>query len=101
MKPALLLLVVLSSLTSQPLLADTARGAQLEQEHCTGCHAARFGGDESAIYLRQNRRVNSYQRLLSQVRFCENNLGLTWFDDQIADVADYLDQNYYHFTPAK
>jgi len=86
---------------SQSVLADVSRGAKLERDNCSGCHAARFDGDMNAIYLRQNRRVNNYNRLVSQVKFCKNNLGLTWFEDQVMDVVKHLNQNYYHFTPNK
>jgi cytochrome c1 len=92
-------LSILTILSSQSALADAARGAQLERDNCSACHAARFQGDASLIYLRRNRRVSSYDGLISQVKFCENNLGLTWFDDQITDVVEHLNQDYYHFTP--
>ncbi|MDH3354377.1 MAG: cytochrome c [Chromatiales bacterium] len=101
MKIVTLMLALLFGLLSQNSLADVARGAQLEKENCSHCHAARFNGDQTAIYLRNKRRVNSYKQLTSQVRFCENNLELTWFDNQILDVSEHLNQRYYHFTPQK
>ena len=77
--------------------ADADRGARLHEQNCLKCHRSMFGGDGSAIYTRENRRVTSLAGLEAQVRRCENNLGLTWFDDQVADVVEYLDANYYHF----
>ena len=97
MRVILLLLTALSILSNQSAVADAARGAELEQNNCTSCHAARFEGNKSAIYLRDNKRVHNYNQLVSQVRFCENNLGLTWFDNQILDVVEHLNQSYYHF----
>ena len=32
-----------------------------------------------------------------QVRFCEQAVGLTWFDDEIDAVTRYLNQGFYHF----
>lgn len=81
--------------------ADAAAGARLESENCTGCHAARFEGDEGAIYVRKNRIVNSYDQLIARVRFCEAMLGLVWFDDQIMDVVKHLNRRYYHFNNTK
>lgn len=81
--------------------ADTTNGEALEQKHCSGCHANMFNGDSSTIYLRGNRRVTDHGKLISQVNFCKNNLGLTWFDDQVMDVVEHLDQRYYHFNSAK
>jgi hypothetical protein len=32
-----------------------------------------------------------------QVRFCKDNLGLTWFDDEVNDVIHYLNKDFYKF----
>lgn len=98
---AIATVVLLQILNIHYSFADTIRGAKLESNHCKVCHAARFNGDSSAIYLRDKRRVNNYNQLISQVRFCENNLGLTWFNDQVMDVVEHLNQSHYHFSPEK
>ncbi|MCW8826459.1 MAG: cytochrome c [Gammaproteobacteria bacterium] len=97
MRNAFALIIMLQLLLIQNSYADAARGGKLEKESCSACHASRFNGDSNAIYLRKNRRVDSYSRLISQVKFCEANLGLTWFDDQIMDVVEHLNQSHYHF----
>jgi hypothetical protein len=33
----------------------------------------------------------------TQVRFCKDNLGLAWFDDEVNDVIGYLNKEYYRF----
>lgn len=76
--------------------ADPERGGQLHAQNCVSCHRSIIGGDGSALYTREDRRVTSLAGLEIQVRRCENNLGLTWFDDQVADVVEYLNANYYH-----
>jgi hypothetical protein len=78
--------------------ADAARGAQLHSQQCTGCHAARFGGDGSGIYTRDNRRVRSLPGLQQQVNRCKNNLQIVWFDEDVDDVVDHLNASYYHFS---
>lgn len=75
--------------TSLPA-ADIENGNDLHFENCTGCH-------DSTAYTRDNRVVRSLERLGTQVRFCRDNLGLTWFDDEVGDVIGYLNKEYYHF----
>ncbi len=70
--------------------ADIDNGDDLHFANCTGCH------DES-VYTRDNRRVSSLPRLGTQVHFCKDSLGLTWFDDEVEDVIGYLNKTYYHF----
>ena len=70
--------------------ADIENGDDLHFENCTGCH-------DSTAYTRDNRKVQSLARLGTQVRFCKDNLGLTWFDDEVDDVIGYLNKEYYHF----
>ncbi len=70
--------------------ADIENGDDLHFENCTGCH-------DSSTYTRENRRVQSLARLGTQVRFCKNSLGLTWFDDEVDDVIGYLNKEFYHF----
>ena len=78
-----------ATLSAQPsAAAETAQ--PLYQEHCTRCHG-------SEVYTRADRKVTSYDALVGQVQRCELALELTWFDDQIAQVADYLNQQFYHF----
>ena len=59
--------------------ADIENGDDLHFENCTGCH-------DSTAYTRDNRVVRSLARLGTQVRFCRDNLDLTWFDDEVDDV---------------
>ena len=70
--------------------SDTERGETLVDTHCQRCHG-------SEVYTRPNRRVSSLPGLRKQVRFCEQNLGLTWFDDDIENTATYLNQEFYKF----
>jgi len=78
------------------LCAATARAANIENgndlhfEHCTGCH-------DSSVYTRENRNVRNLAQLGKQVRFCKDSIGLTWFDDEVDDVIEYLNATYYHY----
>ena len=68
--------------------ADAERGKQLVDKHCTSCH-------DDKVYTRKNRRVTTLDGLKKQVKRCELNLGLTWFDEDINDVVSYLNSSYY------
>jgi mono/diheme cytochrome c family protein len=77
--------------------ADAAKGKALVQKHCISCHASSFGGDGSGIYTREDRIVKSSKGLVQQIRNCNTNLGLQWFDEDELNVARYLNEQYYHF----
>ena len=70
--------------------ADAGRGKQLVGENCTSCH-------DDSVYTRKDRRVTTLDGLKTQVKRCELNLGLTWFDEDIQDVVSYLNKTYYKF----
>ena len=74
-----------------PLQAqDIDPGKKLHDEHCMRCHT-------KEIYTREHRIVNSYAELAERVRQCELSNELTWFDEEINAVVDYLNSTYYHF----
>jgi mono/diheme cytochrome c family protein len=76
---------------------DLTHGRKLHSAHCTACHGNMTGGDGSALYTRDQRRVNAMQQLEAQVRRCSSSLDLMWFDEDIADVTHYLNERYYRF----
>ncbi|MGJ8620463.1 MAG: c-type cytochrome [Methylophilaceae bacterium] len=77
--------------------ADVSAGKALVDKNCITCHASSYGGDGSEIYTRPFRKVESAKALVAQVRACNTNLGLKWFDDEEFNVAAYLNKNYYQF----
>lgn len=76
--------------TGSYVLADAEHGQKLHDEQCMKCH-------DSGVYTREDRRVADRDALVKQVKRCELNLGLNWFDTDINDVVQYLDQSYYKF----
>lgn len=91
----------LLSLTHQAIAdpfsgGDAKIGKQMVEKHCINCHASSFGGDGSGIYTREDHIVKTPKGLIQQVRNCNTNLGLKWFDDEELHVAAYLNQTYYH-----
>lgn len=98
MKATLSITALLLSLGHTAFAGETSiDGKALHSKNCVGCHVNMTGGDGSALYTRDNRRVSSYKGLGAQVRLCESNLGLTWFDDEVMSVVNHLNNTYYHF----
>ena len=81
---------MVSAFCAQASAADIENGDDLHFTNCTGCH------DES-VYTRDNRNVKSLAQLGKQVRFCRDAIGMTWFDDEVADVIESLNATYYKF----
>lgn len=65
-------------------------GKKIHDANCISCH-------DSSVYTREERRVQDFPKLLAQVRLCDANLGTSLFDEDIEQVADYLNQAYYQF----
>ncbi len=92
MKPLVIIPLFLTLAANNTLAAETdlAQGKQLLDDHCFECHGTDY-------YTRNERRVESRKKLSAQVRFCEQSQNLTWFDEDVENVAEYLNQNFYHF----
>ncbi len=78
------------SLSSNTPAADVSHGKTLQQKNCMTCH-------DDGIYARDNRKVSTLEGLHKQVKRCELSLGLQWFDDDVNDVAGYLNESFYKF----
>ncbi len=101
MKPlifAFLMLMTVPVLAGPFADADVAAGQRLVEKNCISCHASSYGGDGSAIYTREYRKVKTSKGLLAQVRNCNTMLGLKWFEDEELNVAAYLNNTYYKFS---
>lgn len=88
LKSTLFSLIILSA--SQANAFDVAAGKQQLNENCTSCHG-------SELYTRNDRRVTSRKGLSAQVQRCQLALNLNWFDDDVENTAEYLNNEFYHF----
>ena len=77
--------------------ADVKAGKALVEKNCVSCHASSYGGDGSGIYTREYNKVKTSKGLVAQVRACNTNLGLSWFEEDELNAAAYLNQTYYKF----
>lgn len=69
---------------------DVSHGRELHDQNCVACHG-------SEVYTRKDRRITSLAALGDQVRRCELNLELQWFDDDVNAVIDHLNTSFYNF----
>lgn len=76
---------------SQANALDLQAAREQVEENCTACHG-------SEVYTRKDRRITSRNGLSAQVQRCQLSLNLNWFEDEVENVAEYLNKNYYHFN---
>lgn len=65
-------------------------GSALYQKNCQGCH-------DTSVFTRKTRKVTTLEGLGKQVRLCNHNLNIGWFDEETNAVIQHLNQSYYHF----
>jgi mono/diheme cytochrome c family protein len=76
---------------ASPSLAEAfSRGQALYENHCQSCHA-------DWAHTRSGRKVASAEELNRRVAAWSVHAGLNWSAEEIRDVADYLERNFYHF----
>jgi mono/diheme cytochrome c family protein len=85
-----LLLPILILASNAHADVDAVRGKLLHEQSCTGCH-------NTSVYSRTDKRINSLGALQGQVSRCTKPAGAEWDKQDIADVVEYLNRNYYHF----
>jgi mono/diheme cytochrome c family protein len=67
------------------------RGQALYENHCQTCH-------EEQVHMRYSRRATSIEDLRQQVTSWSYHAALGWSEEEVADVVDYLDREFYHFS---
>ena len=86
--PIIALLTATFAATSSA--ADSENARALYERHCVACHG-------TEVYTREDRKITSLPSLKNQVRRCETALELRWFDEDIDDVSQFLNEHYYRF----
>lgn len=84
------LLLLTASIPGLGNATDIKAGQSLHDTHCMKCHG-------SEVYTRPDHHVMSMEGLRQQVQRCDTNLGLTWFEEEIENVSQYLNTQYYKF----
>jgi mono/diheme cytochrome c family protein len=75
---------------AQPAV-PAARGELLYSTHCIACHSRE-------IHWRQKKLATDWASLMVQVRRWAGNGGLGWSEEEIGDVARYLNAVHYRFA---
>lgn len=70
--------------------ADAARGAALYESRCGSCHS-------ESVHGRAKRVATDFEDVRRWVRRWNDNLTLRWGDEEIDDVAMYLNNTYYKY----
>jgi hypothetical protein len=83
-------LIAGSVISTAAYAADMEHGKMLYENHCVSCHS-------SAVFTREKRMVNNFTELRERIRQCELSNDLTWFDEDIDAVVNYLNTNFYKF----
>jgi hypothetical protein len=88
------------STLAQPAIfkdADYKLGEELiAANKCTACHQRREGGDGSSIYKPQG-RINTPAFLRGMVEYCNTELILGFFPEDVTAVAAVLNRDHYKF----
>jgi len=77
--------------------ADPKAGKVLHDKQCVACHLRLYGGDGSKMYTRDGRLLSTKLDILQRVATCNSQTKAGWFPEEEAEVAAYLNQQYYHF----
>jgi hypothetical protein len=77
--------------------AAIEKGKALHEKHCMACHIRMNKEAPNEIYTRDNHKVKSWNSLQTQVHRCNSQLDLSFFDDEIKGLVDYLNQEFYKF----
>lgn len=72
------------------LLHDATRGELLYTAHCIACHSAQ-------VHWRDRKLSTDWSTLQTEVRRWQEFSGLGWAENDIAEVARYLNALYYHY----
>ncbi len=94
--------ILLSALISAPAIAapDLANGKAIDQQKCYACHAKKSGfSNGDMIYTRSDGKVKTFADLKKMVALCNTELRLDLFPEDEADVAAFLNQQFYKFKP--
>jgi hypothetical protein len=83
-------LLAISPACGKAAAFEEGRGEMLYRNHCVACHTTQ-------VHWRDQRLAKDWASLRAQVHRWERNTGLTWSEEDIEAVSQYLNQLYYQF----
>lgn len=87
---ALCLFCSMCGLACAQVKNDASRGELLYATHCSACHT-------TEIHWRKQKLATDWGSLMAQVRRWQTSIGLVWSNEEITDVARYLNVLHYGF----
>lgn len=69
---------------------DVAHGKTLVDKKCMSCH-------DNRQYTRPNRIIHTFEDLRGRVEFCDSASNANFSFDDLDDVVEYLNVNFYKF----
>jgi hypothetical protein len=90
---AALALGLASTAWAQPS-GSIGRGELLYAAHCDTCHTQQ-------MHWREKKAVTDWATLNAEVRLWQKNAGRDWDKGDTADLACYLNANFYHLVPGR
>jgi hypothetical protein len=76
---------------------DLTVAKPLHDKACAACHVRMYGADGAKIYTRDGRMLSNRLEVLQRVAACNASMSAGWFPEEEANVAAWLNQQYYHF----
>lgn len=93
--PLILCLFWSMSATAQDQMnRSVSRGELLYSRYCSACHS-------SEIHWRAQKLASDWGSLKAQINRWQANIGMAWGNEEITDVANYLNAAYYRFPAAE
>ena len=82
--------LVFLSISTNTHAIDIENGEFIHNENCLSCH-------QPSLYVSDESSISSLKSLKSRVQYCEISNDLTWFEEEVDDVVEYLNVNFYRF----
>jgi len=84
------LLIILGISGFPVMAADKAKGKEMHDAKCFGCH-------DTQQYTRKNRIIHTYEDLHARVEFCDSASKAGFSADDLDNVVEYLNSEFYKF----
>ena len=82
--------IAMSSAVSAERSPDVTLGKALHEKNCMKCH-------DNRQYTRPNRIIHTFEDLHARVEFCDTASNAGFSSDNLDDVVEYLNVNFYKF----
>lgn len=83
-------LLIAGLMVTTSAFAGAEEGKEMfDEAKCMECH--------NTVDFSESKKVHNFKQLEKRVRACQLNTGIGWFDEDVTDVADYLNKDFYKF----